>query len=183
MKMSAPNQLRVDHDHVKRLEKNNIQVFRGTEKRYRNIVFWSDKNYNNNIWICRHHPSFQRRGFLFSMRCKPWITKRRDSQVSHRARVWQKCCTTNISTSETMERRIWWTRDCFTISQRIWGISKRSSAQREQVFWWCRGDVLTKEEEEDMYAEYKSVFAIVKKIDEMIAEIDWLESRDWYLIK
>jgi len=42
---------------------------------------------------------------------------------------------------------------------------------------------LTKEEEEDMYAEYKSVFAIVKKIDEMIAEIDWLESRDWYLIK
>jgi len=37
--MSAPNQLRVDHDHVKRLEKNNIQVFRGTEKRYRNIVF------------------------------------------------------------------------------------------------------------------------------------------------
>jgi len=47
----------------------------------------------------------------------------------------------------------------------------------------AEADVLTKEEEADMYAKYKSVFIIVKKVDEMIAEIDWLESRDWYLSK
>ena len=47
----------------------------------------------------------------------------------------------------------------------------------------AEADVLTKEEEADMYEEYRSVFAIVKKIDEMIAEIDWLESRDWNLRK
>ena len=47
----------------------------------------------------------------------------------------------------------------------------------------AEADVLTREEEADMYEEYRSVFAIVKKIDEMIAEIDWLESRDWNLRK
>lgn len=45
----------------------------------------------------------------------------------------------------------------------------------------AEADVLTKEEEADMYEEYRSVFAIVKKVDEMIAEIDWLESRNWNL--
>ena len=34
-----------------------------------------------------------------------------------------------------------------------------------------------------MYEEYRSVFTTVKKIDEMIAEIDWLESRDWNMRK
>jgi hypothetical protein len=34
-----------------------------------------------------------------------------------------------------------------------------------------------------MYEQYKSVVATVKKVEEMIAEIDWLESRDWYLKK
>ena len=41
--------------------------------------------------------------------------------------------------------------------------------------------VLSKEEETEMYEQYRSVFAIVKKKEDMIAEIDLLESRDWYL--
>ena len=31
-----------------------------------------------------------------------------------------------------------------------------------------------------MYEQYRSVFAIVKKIDEMIAEIDYLENQPWF---
>lgn len=34
-----------------------------------------------------------------------------------------------------------------------------------------------------MYEEYRSVLAIIQNIDEMIAEIDWLESRNWSLRK
>ena len=40
--------------------------------------------------------------------------------------------------------------------------------------------VLSKEEETEMYEQYRSVNAITKKIDELIAEIDWLESRPWF---
>jgi hypothetical protein len=39
--------------------------------------------------------------------------------------------------------------------------------------------VLSKEEEIEMYAQYRSIFAIVKR--DMIKEIDWLKNRPWYL--
>ena len=43
----------------------------------------------------------------------------------------------------------------------------------------AEADVLSKEEEIEMYEQYRSVFAIVKKVDEMIAEIDYLENQPW----
>ena len=36
-------------------------------------------------------------------------------------------------------------------------------------------DILSKEEEIEMYDQYKSVFAIVKKVEDMIKDIDYLE--------
>ncbi|MCA9812604.1 MAG: hemerythrin domain-containing protein [Nitrosarchaeum sp.] len=42
-------------------------------------------------------------------------------------------------------------------------------------------NVLSKEEESEMYEQYRSIFAIVKKKEDMITEIDWLELRPWYL--
>jgi hypothetical protein len=39
--------------------------------------------------------------------------------------------------------------------------------------------VLSKEEEIEMYEQYRSVFAIVKKVEELIAEIDYLENQSW----
>ena len=40
--------------------------------------------------------------------------------------------------------------------------------------------VLSKEEEQEMYEQFKSVMSITKKIDEMIKEIDSLEQRPWF---
>ena len=45
----------------------------------------------------------------------------------------------------------------------------------------AEANVLSKEEETEMYEQYRSIFAIVKKKENMIAEIDWLELRPWYL--
>ena len=39
--------------------------------------------------------------------------------------------------------------------------------------------VLSKEEEIEMYEQYRSVFAIVKKVEDMIKEIDYLENQPW----
>ncbi|AFS81130.1 hypothetical protein NKOR_06245 [Candidatus Nitrosopumilus koreensis AR1] len=43
----------------------------------------------------------------------------------------------------------------------------------------AESSVLTPQEESDMYDEYRSIFAVVKKVDDMVAEIDFLESRPW----
>ena len=38
---------------------------------------------------------------------------------------------------------------------------------------------VSKEEEIEMYEQYRSVFAIVKKVEELIADIDYLENQPW----
>jgi hypothetical protein len=39
---------------------------------------------------------------------------------------------------------------------------------------------LAKEEEIEMYEQYRSVIAITKKVEDMILEIDLLESKPWF---
>ena len=53
--------------------------------------------------------------------------------------------------------------------------------KENKFFDEAEANVLSKEEETEMYEQYRSIFAIVKKKEDMIAEIDWLESREWYL--
>ena len=61
-----------------------------------------------------------------------------------------------------------------------YGVFLKDHLHKENKFFdTAEADVLTKEEEADMYEEYKSVFAVVKKVEEMIAEIDFLESCSW----
>ena len=52
-------------------------------------------------------------------------------------------------------------------------------SKENKFFDTAEAEVLSKEEEIEMYEQYRSVFAIVKKIDEMIAEIDYLENQPW----
>jgi hemerythrin-like domain-containing protein len=52
--------------------------------------------------------------------------------------------------------------------------------KENQFFDEAETHVLSKEEEIEMYEQYRSVTDTVKKIDEMIKEIDWLETRPWF---
>lgn len=44
----------------------------------------------------------------------------------------------------------------------------------------AEANVLSKEEETDMYEQYRSIFAVVKKVEDMIKEIDFLENQPWF---
>jgi len=55
--------------------------------------------------------------------------------------------------------------------------------KENKFFDEAEANVLSKEEEIEMYEQYRSVFAIVKKVEEMIAEINYLEKQQWYLKK
>ena len=53
-------------------------------------------------------------------------------------------------------------------------------SKEETFFNQAEQTVLSKEEEQEMYEQFKSVMSITKKIDEMIKEIDSLEQRSWF---
>ena len=53
-------------------------------------------------------------------------------------------------------------------------------SKEEKFFDQAEQTVLSKEEEKEMYEQFKSVMSITKKIDEMIKEINSLEQRPWF---
>jgi hemerythrin-like domain-containing protein len=65
---------------------------------------------------------------------------------------------------------------------RTYAIYLRDHISKEEAFFdESEQSVLSPEEEREMYEQFRSVMAISKKIDEMILEIDYLETRKWYL--
>ncbi len=53
-------------------------------------------------------------------------------------------------------------------------------SKEEDFFDKAESVVLSKEEEQEMYEQFRSVIAITKKIDDMIKEIDTLEKQSWF---
>lgn len=51
--------------------------------------------------------------------------------------------------------------------------------KEEEFFDKAEAEVLSREEEADMYEQFKSVMAVSKSAKEMVAEIDYLEDRPW----
>ena len=54
--------------------------------------------------------------------------------------------------------------------------------KENKFFDQAEAEVLSKEEETEMYEQYRSVVAITKKKEDMIKEIDFLENQPWFQI-
>lgn len=52
-------------------------------------------------------------------------------------------------------------------------------SKEEDFFDNAEADILSKEEEYEMYEQFRSVMATSKKLDELLKEIDYLESQSW----
>ena len=52
--------------------------------------------------------------------------------------------------------------------------------KEENFFDKAEAEVLSKEEEYDMYEQFKSVMTISKKLEDMIKEIEYLENQSWF---
>ena len=52
-------------------------------------------------------------------------------------------------------------------------------AKEEDFFEKSESEILSKEEEQDMYEQFKSVMTISKKLDDMLQEIELLENQPW----
>ena len=52
--------------------------------------------------------------------------------------------------------------------------------KEEKFFDEAEAEILSKEEEYDMYEQFKSVMTISKKMEDMIKEIEYLENQPWF---
>ena len=51
--------------------------------------------------------------------------------------------------------------------------------KEEKFFDEAESEILSKEEEFEMYEQFKSVMTVSKKMEDMIKEIEYLENQDW----
>ena len=52
-------------------------------------------------------------------------------------------------------------------------------SKEEDFFDRAEAEILSKEEEREMYEQFSSVMATTKKLEDLLGEIDYLESRPW----
>ena len=53
--------------------------------------------------------------------------------------------------------------------------------KEEEFFAKAQSEILSKEEEQEMYEQFQSVMAISTKIETILKEIDYLEQQDWFV--
>jgi len=180
--MSATNQLRADHDQVRRLEKVvskcSEEIYKGTLIPFSDIekitIVISD--FVDTIHHSREEDSYfpcvasydslkdEIRKFMIEHEFGRNIAR----EISRHLRRWKN----GEDAREPVARFL-----------KTYSIFLFDHLNKENKFFdEAEATVLSKEEETEMYEQYRSVNAIVKKIDEMIAEIDWLESRPWFYL-
>ncbi|AFS83128.1 hemerythrin domain-containing protein [Candidatus Nitrosopumilus sediminis] len=181
--MSATNQLRADHDQVKRLEKI---VFKCSEelKKGADIPF-SDLSKIMIViseFIDTIHHSREENSYF------PCVSDHGSLKDEIHRFLVEHEFGRNVARLISRHLKLWKEgsdeREPVSRYLNAYGVFLKDHLHKENKFFdTAEANVLTKEEEANMYEEYKSVFAIVKKVEDMIKEIDYLESRPWNLSK
>ncbi|GBH35009.1 hypothetical protein NZNM25_18000 [Nitrosopumilus zosterae] len=177
--LSATNQLRADHDQVRRLEKIVLkcseELYKGTKIPFSDLtkITMIISEFIDSIHHSREEDSYfpcvasydslkeEIRKFMIEHEFGRNIAR----QISHHLKRWKE----GEDAQEPVSRYL-----------RTYAIFLNDHLTKENKFFDdAEANVLSQEEEIEMYEQYRSVFAIVKKVDEMIAEIDYLENQPW----
>jgi hemerythrin-like domain-containing protein len=178
--MSATNQLRADHDQVRRLEKIVSkcadELYKGTKIPFSDLtkITIIISEFIDSIHHSREEDSYfpcvasydtlkeEIRKFMIEHEFGRNIARK----ISEYLKKWKS----GQDAREPVARYL-----------RTYSIFLFDHLNKENKFFDdVEANVLSKEEEIEMYEQYRSVIAIVKKVEQMIAEIDWLETRQWY---
>ena len=178
--MSATNQLRADHDQIRRLEilvsKCANELYKGTKIPFSDLtkITIVISEFIDTIHHSREEDSYfpcvasydslkdEIRKFMIEHEFGRNVARK----LSHHLKRWKDG---QQDAQEPVSRYL-----------RTYAIFLNDHLNKENKFFDdAHADVLSKEEEIEMYEQYRSVFAIVKKQQEMIAEIDYLESQPW----
>ena len=178
--MSATNQLRADHIQVRRLEKLVLkcaeEISRG------NVVPFSDIE---KIMVIIHdfvdaiHHSREEDSYF------PCVASYDTLKEEIRAFMIEHEFGRNIARQISKHMLKWRQghdeREPVSRFLKTYGIYLYDHLNKENNFFdKTEAEVLSKEEEIEMYEQYRSITAITKKVDDMIKEIDFLENQPWF---
>ncbi len=178
--MSATNQLRADHIQVRRLEKLVLkcaeEISRG------NVVPFSDIE---KIMVIIHdfvdaiHHSREEDSYF------PCVASYDTLKEEIRAFMIEHEFGRNIARQISKHMLKWRQghdeREPVSRFLKTYGIYLYDHLNKENNFFdKTESEVLSKEEEIEMYEQYRSITAITKKVDDMIKEIDFLENQPWF---
>lgn len=181
--MSATNQLRADHDQIRRLERITLkcskELMNGTEIPLSDIekITVIILEFIDAIHYGREEDSYfpcvasydSLKDKIRKLMVEHEFGRKSARQIAQHLKRWKN----GEDQRESVARFL-----------KVYSVYLFDHLNKENKFFdEAEAQILSKEEETEMYEQYKSVIATVKKVDEMIAEIDWLESRDWYLMK
>lgn len=178
--MSATNQLRADHDQVRRLEKIvskcAVELYKGED-----IPFSDIEKITNVIseFVDSIHHSREEDAYF------PCVASYDNLKEEIRKFMIEHEFGRNIARKISEYMKKWKggedAREPVARYLRTYAIFLDDHLNKENKFFDdAEANVLSKEEETEMYEQYRSVIAIVKKVEQMIAEIDELETRQWY---
>ena len=177
--MSATETLRNDHKHIKRLEKviskcyqalydgkdipfSDIEKITIIISEFLDSIHYSREENSYFPCVASYDLKKEIRTFLIEHE----FGRRVARQISKHLQRWKK----GEDAREPVARFL-----------RTYSIYLIDHISKEETFFnQAEQTVLSKEEEQEMYEQFKSVMSITKKIDEMIKEIDSLEQRPWF---
>ena len=178
--MSATNQLRADHDQVRRLEKIVAkcakELYDGVEIPFSDLekITVIISEFVDTIHHSREEDSYfpcvasydnlkeEIRKFMIEHEFGRNIARK----ISEYLKKWKS----GQDAREPVARYL-----------RTYSIFLFDHLNKENKFFdQAEAEVLSKEEETEMYEQYRSITAILKKKEDMIKEIDFLESQPWF---
>lgn len=177
--MSATNELRADHDQVRRLEKIvskcSEELRNGTEIPLSDIekITTIISEFVDTIHHSREEDSYfpcvashdSLKDEIHKFMVEHEFGRNVARKISHHLKRWKE----GEDAREPVTRYL-----------KTYAVFLFDHLNKENKFFDdAESNVLSKEEEIEMYEQYRSIFAIVKKKEDMIAEIDFLESRPW----
>lgn len=178
--MSATDVLRKDHEHIRRLEKIVTKAYHVLYEN-KDIPF-SDLSKINTIiseFLDSIHYSREEDSYF------PCVASYDSLKEEIRKLMIEHEFSRRIAKNIAMHLNRWKNgedaREPVARFLRTYSIYLLDHISKEDAFFdKAESIVLSKEEEQEMYEQFRSVMAITKKIDEMIKEIDYLERQPWF---
>jgi len=179
--LSATNSLREDHRQIKRLEKIIIKCYNDLYNG-KDIPFGDIEKINLVIveFLDSIHYSREEDSYFPCVATYDHLKKEiRDLMIEHE---FSRRIAKNISTHLIRWKNGEDAREPVARFLKTYSIYLMDHMKKEEEFFdRAESEVLSKEEEMDMFDQFRSVMAITTKMQDMVKEIDYLEQCPWFL--
>ncbi len=179
--LSATNSLREDHKQIKRLEKIIIKCYNDLYDG-KDIPFGDIEKINIVIaeFLDSIHYSREEDSYFPCVASYDHLKKEiRNLMIEHE---FSRRIAKNISTHLMRWKNGEDAREPVARFLRTYSIYLMDHMSKEEEFFdKAESEVLSKEEEIEMFEQFRSVIAITTKMQEIIKEIEYLEKRPWFL--